>query len=290
MVAAIASADGPAACCSGSARAALVVLGLLSFAPRTYWSPYYRVGMSPDSPNGSVAISVNGRPHQRIMPLSYLETNQTFRFQPYPRSPGNPLDDVLIIGAGSGNDVAIALSRGRSTSTRWRSTRACTGSGATCTRTTRTRIPGLRAHRGRARVPARHRSRYDLILYAIPDSLTVLAGQSSLRLESYLFTEEAMREIRDHLEPDGVVSMYHYYLPVVVDRYAGTLDRVFGVTAVPRHGRRRGTGPRTVLTVSSERTTSRARRVEPACRRFPTGHRRHPFPYLVDAEIPASTR
>ena len=31
--------------------------------------------------------------------------------------------------------------------------------------------------------------RYDLVLFAIPDSLTVLAGQSSLRLESHPFTE-----------------------------------------------------------------------------------------------------
>ena len=38
--------------------------------------------------------------------------------------------------------------------------------------------------------------RYDLVLYAIPDSLTVLAGQSSLRLESYLLTREAMQEVQ----------------------------------------------------------------------------------------------
>ena len=43
--------------------------------------------------------------------------------------------------------------------------------------------------------------RYDLVLYAIPDSLTVLAGQSSLRLESYLLTREAMQEVHEHLKP-----------------------------------------------------------------------------------------
>ncbi|HET9672594.1 MAG TPA: spermidine synthase, partial [Actinomycetota bacterium] len=90
----------------------LVVLGLLSFTPNTRWSPYYRVRTADPAPDGSVAISVNGRPHQRIMPLATMETEQTFRFEPYRRVPDNPLGEVLIVGAGSGNDVAIALSLG----------------------------------------------------------------------------------------------------------------------------------------------------------------------------------
>ena len=40
---------------------------------------------------------------------------------------------------------------------------------------------------GRAFLEQTH-TRYDMILFALPDSLTLVAGQSSLRLESYLFT------------------------------------------------------------------------------------------------------
>ncbi|HET9671242.1 MAG TPA: spermidine synthase, partial [Actinomycetota bacterium] len=131
--------------------------------------------------------------------------------------------------------------------------------------------------------------RYDLVLYAIPDSLTVLAGQSSLRLESYLLTEEAMREVRDHLTPTGAMSMVHYYLPAVVDRYAAALDRVFGhrpcVDLAPGAGPR----PRTVLTVTmrpddlscAERWARPARVIEPVTDD-------HPFAYLVGRRIPAS--
>ena len=90
--------------------------------------------------------------------------------------------------------------------------------------------------------------RYDLVLYAIPDSLTVLAGQSSLRLESYLLTREAMQEVREHLKPNGVVSMYHYYLPVVVDRYADALTGVFGEPPCLELSAGSGPRPRTVLT------------------------------------------
>jgi hypothetical protein len=71
--------------------------------------------------------------------------------------------------------------------------------------------------------------RYDLILFALPDSLTLVAGQSSLRLESYLFTVEAMRQARAHLKPGGVFGEYNYYREQwLIDRLAGTLQSVYG--------------------------------------------------------------
>ena len=66
-------------------------------------------------------------------------------------------------------------------------------------------------------------------MFALPDSLTVVSGQSALRLESYLFTLEAMRTARDHLRPGGEFAMYNYYREQwLVDRLAGTLDTVYG--------------------------------------------------------------
>ena len=56
-----------------------------------------------------------------------------------------------------------------------------------------------------------------------------MGGQSSLRLESYLFTVEAMEAAREHLTDDGVFAMYNYYRePWLVDRLAGTLDAAYG--------------------------------------------------------------
>jgi hypothetical protein len=70
--------------------------------------------------------------------------------------------------------------------------------------------------------------RYDLILFALPDSLTLVAGQSSLRLESYLFTTEAMQAARAHLAPGGAFGEYNYYRETwLVDRLAGTLQQVY---------------------------------------------------------------
>src|SRR5438874_3544181 len=70
---------------------------------------------------------------------------------------------------------------------------------------------------------------YDLIIFALPDSLTLVTGQSALRLESYLFTQEAFEAARDHLNPGGAFAMYNFYREQwLADRLAGTMISVFG--------------------------------------------------------------
>jgi spermine/spermidine synthase len=266
----------------------LTVLGVLSFAPRTHWSPYYRVTTTPVGVDGSIGISVNGRPHQRIMPLAYMETHEAFRFEPYLRAPENPLVDVLIIGAGSGNDLTIALSQGAAHVDAVEIDPLIYRLGRDLHPDRPYQDPRVSVHveDGRSFLHDTDR-RYDLVLFAIPDSLTVLAGQSSLRLESYLFTEEAMREVRAHLKPDGVVSMYHYFLPVVVDRYADTLYRVFGVVPCLDIGPGAGPRPRTVLTVGMRAEDLACDGVWSRPAEVPKPDTDdHPFPYLVERGIP----
>jgi Spermine/spermidine synthase domain len=269
--------------------AAVVILGVLSFQPRTYWSPYYRVTISKPSADGAVDINVNGRPHQRIMPLSYMRQTQQFRFEPYAHSPGNPLNQVLIIGAGSGNDVDIALSMGAKHVDAVEIDPRLYQLGRDLHPDHPYQDPRVTVHvqDGRAFL---HDSdqHYDLILYAIPDSLTVLAGQSSLRPESYLFTEEAMRETRDHLAPDGLVSMYHYYLPNVLDRYAGTLTAAFGHRPCFDQNPGAGPRPRAVLTESLQPnglTCDNLWTPQSEAAAAPDTDD-HPFPYLVERTIP----
>ncbi len=76
--------------------------------------------------------------------------------------------------------------------------------------------------------------KWDLILFALPDSLTLTPGPvGDLRLESFLFTEEAAKAARDHLRPGGVFAMYNYYREDWLrDRFAGTLADTFGADAV----------------------------------------------------------
>ena len=57
--------------------------------------------------------------------------------------------------------------------------------------------------------------------------MTALAGQSALRLESYLMTAQSLAAARAHLAPGGTFSMYNYYQPFLLDRYATTLESVY---------------------------------------------------------------
>jgi protein-L-isoaspartate O-methyltransferase len=273
----------------GAIVVSIAVLGVLSFAPRTRWSPYYRVTTTRPDADGSIGIDVNGRPHQRIMPLATMESTQAFRFEPYRHVPDNPLTNVLIVGAGSGNDVAIALSRGAGHVDAVEIDPLLYGLGRDLHPDRPYQDPRVSVHVEDARSFLHDTdARYDLVLYAIPDSLTVLAGQSSLRLESYLLTVEAMREVKAHLTPHGAISMYHYYLPLVVDRYASALDRVFGHPPCLELAAGAGPRPRTVLTTTIEPddlTCAEPWR-EPATVIDPVTDD-HPFAYLIGSRIPA---
>jgi hypothetical protein len=268
--------------------AMLAILALLSFTPRTDWSPYYRITTTPPAADGSIAIAANGRPHQRIMPLSTMERDQAFRFEPYAHLPGNPLTNVLVVGAGSGNDVSIALSRGAEHVDAVEIDPLLYGLGRDLHPDRPYRDPRVDVHVEDARSFLHDTdARYDLVLYAIPDSLTVLAGQSSLRLESYLLTVEAMREVRDHLRPHGAIAMYHYYLPAVIDRYASALDAVFGDRPCLDLAPGAGPRPRTVLTATMDPAdlTCDERWRRPATVIDPVTDD-HPFAYLVGSGIP----
>jgi hypothetical protein len=53
--------------------------------------------------------------------------------------------------------------------------------------------------------------KYDLIVYALVDSLVLHSGYSSIRLESFLFTQQAFDDIAAHLKPDGLFVAYNYF-------------------------------------------------------------------------------
>jgi hypothetical protein len=120
----------------------------------------------------------------------------------------------------------------------------------------------------------------------LPDSLTLVSGQSSIRLESYLFTLEAVEAARARLQPDGVFSMYNYYREDwLVDRFAGTLAAAFG--RAPCIDRFESVGKQAVLTVGNSDSAVRCARTwdEPLNVVAPSVDD-HPFPYLRDAQIP----
>lgn len=207
------------------------MLGRESLVPAWSWSPYYKITVSSpvDRPE-QTNIDVNGIPHQAVTSVAIRREESPQYFLPYARASVASLDDILIVGAGSGTDVAIALAEGAGHVDAVEIDPALVEIGRERNPDRPYQDPRVSVHvnDGRAFLEQTD-ARYDLILFALPDSLTLVSGQASLRLESYLFTREAMESARDHLKPGGAFAMYNYYREAwLVDRLGGTLETVFG--------------------------------------------------------------
>jgi hypothetical protein len=211
----------------------LVVFGYQSFGPDVFWSPYYRIRASvATTASGPLTfVDVNGIPHQTILSAKVRqELGSDYSF-PYLHSASKIFDRVLIIGAGTGNDVSTALEQGAASVDAVEIDPELLRLGIT--RNPDHPYQDPRVHRivtdGRAFLENTD-AKYDLILFALPDSLTLVSGQSGLRLESYLFTRQSFETAREHLNPDGMFAVYNFYREGwLIDRLAGTLSQVFGV-------------------------------------------------------------
>ncbi|HEX4811582.1 MAG TPA: spermidine synthase, partial [Nonomuraea sp.] len=271
----------------------LAVVGLLlaeTLTAGAIWSPYYKVTSKPLQQLGIpiTDIAVNGIPHQQTMPAAARLQRERQYALPYERA-GKPPKDVLIVGAGSGTDVAIALSMGAQRVDAVEIDPKLRELGEAVHPDRPYDDPRVTTHitDGRAYLE-RTGATYDLILFALPDSLTLVSGASSLRLESYLFTEEAMRAARDRLKPGGTFSMYNYYRESwLVDRLAATMYRAFGhrpcVDVVSTAGQQ--------AVITAGRTEADQRCGEPEWVGVPAGtpppaDDDRPFLYLRDATIP----
>ena len=206
----------------------LVLLGLESLVSTDSWSPYYKIRLI-RQPSGAVTLFVNGIPHQTMEPAQRrLETVSVYGLV-YQRVRSIP-NNVLIVGAGTGVDVAVALKKGVQHVDAVEIDPRIHTIGLQQNPDRPFQDPRVSSYvnDGRAFLQQSTR-RYDLILFALPDSLTLVAGQSSLRLESYLFTAEAMQAARAHLAPGGAFGEYNYYREDwLVDRLAGTLQQDYG--------------------------------------------------------------
>jgi spermidine synthase len=205
----------------------VVGLGAADLEAGDRWSPYYRISIYRE-PSGLEAISVNGIGHQS---LATSDAPLPFYHQVYAWLPGRTFENALVIGAGAGNDTAVALAHGVRHVDAVEIDPEIQRIGVERhpdrpyddPRVTRIVADG-RAHlRGTT-------STYDLIVFAQTDSLTLVTNTANLRLESFLFTDEAFRDAHARLRPGGVIVLYnHYREEWLVMRYAAMVERVFGM-------------------------------------------------------------
>ena len=190
----------------------------------TMWSPYYKI--TSHTQGSETVVEVNNIFHQSMAPVRQKEYFYQWPYEVF----GDRFRDVLILGAGSGTDVAAALQHGAQ-------------------RVDAVEIDPVIVRLGRQHHPdapykdprvlvvtddARHYLRtsgeqYDLVVFALIDSLTLQSSFSAVRLESFMFTEEAFRAVKARLKPGGVLVVYNYFREKwLVDRLANSARNVFG--------------------------------------------------------------
>jgi Spermine/spermidine synthase domain len=277
-----------------SAGAALAMVGLLVFESAgagVSWSPYYKV-VTDEVPGfnntAQLRISVNGVPHQ-VMRSAALRLKEEPQYGlPYDRFAGHRLGRVLIVGAGSGSDVAIALAKGAQHVDAVEIDPRILQIGEQRHPDHPYQDPRVSTYvnDGRAFLQQSH-AKYDLILFALPDSLVLVSGASSIRLESYLFTKEAVESARNHLAPGGGFSMYNYYREDrLIDRLGGTVADVFGHDpCVDRVGTGGGQAVISAGLTTGDQSCAPNQAPLPATRAAPATDDR-PFVYFFGSSLP----
>lgn len=208
---------------------------------RQFWSPYYRIDFSPKGRY----INTNQIGHQNIQPLAepagepyalpylfqrdVLGTDGKRSWQPFKR--------VLVIGAGSGNDIARAL--------QWLGPDAKVdavdidpviqkiGIGNHPDKPYSDPRINRVNNDGRNFLRKAPDAEYDLVVFALIDSLALQSGYSNLRLESYLYTQESFQDVRRVLKPSGVCALYNFFRQGWISaRLRDGLREAFGSTPV----------------------------------------------------------
>lgn len=226
-------------------RLTLILAGaLVAFSTTTSfearWSPYYLI-QSYDRALG-LSVWVNGRFHQQA--LSFGSQDPTVKVQlaelqgkfsvPYEiyrqHHQGRSPDSVLILGAGTGNDVNIARLNGAKKITAVEIDPTILSLGKAQNPIGAYSDPRVTAIVDDARhYLASSKEQFDLIVFGTLDSQTLLSGVANVRLENYVYTAEALEDAKKLLKPNGMVALYYsVYAPWLYGRIYSTVEKVFG--------------------------------------------------------------
>ncbi len=191
----------------------------------TVWSPYYRIDVRDSRiPDGefkgqsvgkdmfinydSFQTMVDDRPKSlaRFSPKLASELSE-FHQRPFICF-GKPAKNVLIMGAGSGSDVAAALRAGAEHIDAVEIDQAIYKIGKEMHDEKPYDSPKVKTHIMDARTFLRNsKDKYDVIVFAFLDSHTAFSSLSSLRTDNYIFTKESIAEATKLLTPDGIICV-----------------------------------------------------------------------------------
>ena len=213
--------------------------------PNTFWSPYYRIDLEPQAaPQGwtqppAYELRVNHDFHQHILDISDEFLSRYPSFEPnrsallnyqipylvvaHPRH-------VLVVGAGTGNDVAAALRHGVEHVDAVEIDPVIIELGKRFHPEHPYDSPRVTAYNDDARAffKKTHQT-YDLIVFGFLDSHTLVSSFSSVRLDNFVYTRESFQEAGRLLRPGGaIVVAFSAGRSFIPGRIYATLESAFG--------------------------------------------------------------
>src|SRR6266851_1576015 len=227
----------------------LLCIALLSIPPSdhatTYWSPYQKLTVRPSFDSGEIKsyeVSTNDFWYQQIInfspdflkrhpnlfngqPIEWDPYNLPYRFSPSPKS-------VLVLGAGTGNDVAAALRNGALHVTAVEIDPLILQLGRKLHFEKPYDSPRVTAITDDARSYIQNsHEQFDLIVFSLLDSHTTSSNFSNIRIDNYVYTIEAMTAAKKLLLPDGLfVVKFQVDNAWIGGRLQGLLTTVFSQT------------------------------------------------------------
>jgi len=219
--------------------------GLASFGPaapaRELWSPYQKIILTPlpeDHPT-AYELTTNGAWYQKIINLSPEFTaahpelfqevpvqgnayNIPYHFYPHPGA-------VLVLGAGTGNDVAAAVRNGAGRVTAVEIDPLILDLGRKLHFEHPYESPRVRAINNDARSYIQNsHDQFDMIVFSLLDSHTTASYFSNIRIDNYVYTQEAFESAKRLLKPDGIfIVKFWVRTPWIAGRLYGLLSSVF---------------------------------------------------------------
>jgi spermidine synthase len=223
----------------------LGVVGIVAASDYVYvniWSPYYRLNLIRLEKSGQLqpvganrsgeldtayVLLANGIGHQEFTTIAESEP---FYQLPYSLFTEKPVyQNALVVGSGGGNDVAIALTHGVQHIDAVEIDPRIIALGQNYHPENPYADPRVTVHIDDARsFLEKSDTQYDIVIFALPDSLVLASTASSVRLESYLFTRESFQRVKDHLKPNGLFVLYNYYRNEwLINKITSMLSQVF---------------------------------------------------------------
>ena len=210
---------------------------------QTYWSPYQKLGLVPVRENGQIVaydLLTNDDWHQRMVDLSpefirshskdfsqhppeWNSYNLPYHFYPSPQS-------VLVLGSGTGNDVAAALRNyaGRVVAVEIDPLILKLGRDLHFEHPYQSPRTEVVLDDARSYVENSH-EKFDLIVFSLLDSHTTTSHFSNVRIDNYVYTREALRKAKELLKPDGLfVVKFWVETPWISGRLFGLMKDAFG--------------------------------------------------------------